>query len=84
MDIEELRGIEFHQLVQEKQSIEALGIKLQQLAKRAFPAITGKDFDRLLKGRFFQALPPRCECKLGAPKPDETFDELFSRAYVAE
>ena len=84
VDIEELRGMEFHGLVQDKLSVEELGIKLQRLAKRAFPAITGKDFDRLLKGRFFQALLPRWQRKLGAPKPDETFDELFSRARITE
>ena len=84
VDIEELRGMEFHQLFQKNQSIEELGIELQRLAKRAFPAITGKDFDRLLKGRFFQALLPRWQRKLGAPKPDESFDELFSRARTTE
>ena len=45
VDIEELRGMEFHQVFQKNQSIEELGIELQQLAKRAFPAITGKNFD---------------------------------------
>ena len=59
VDIEELRGMDFHQLVQTNQSVEQLGLELQKLAKRAFPTITGKDFDRLLKGRFFQALRPR-------------------------
>ena len=69
-------------MVQDKQSIEELGIKLQRLAKRAFPAITGKDLDRLLRGRFFQVLLPHWQRKLGAPKPEETFDELFSHARV--
>ena len=64
--------------------MEELEIELQRLAKRAFPAITGKDFDRLVKGRFFQALLPRWQCKLGTPKPDEGFDELFSRARTME
>ena len=48
--------MEFRQLVQGKQSVEELGIALQRLAKRAFPAIAGKDFDRLLKGRFFSGI----------------------------
>ena len=84
VDIEELRGMEFHQLVQKTQSVEELGIELQRLAKRAFPILTGKDLDRLLKGWFFQALLLRWQRKLGAPKPDESFDELFSRARTAE
>ena len=81
VDREDLRGMDFHQLVQTKQSVEQLGLKL---AKRAFPTITGKDFDRLLKGRFFQALLPCWQRKLGAPKPDESFDELFARAHTTE
>ena len=64
--------------------MEQLGLELQKLATRAFPLITGKDFDRLLKGRFFQALLPRWQRKLGAPKPDESFDELFARARTTE
>ena len=82
VDIVELRGMEFHQLVQNKQSIEELGLELQKLATRAFPMINGKDFDRLLKGRFFQALLPRWQRKLGAPKPEEFFEELFARARI--
>ena len=84
VDIEELRGMEFHQLIQTDQSVEALGLALQRLAKRAFPMLKGKDFDRLVKGRFFQALLPRWQRKLGAPKPDESFDELFNRARTTE
>ena len=49
VDIEELRGFEFHQLTQGSQSVEQLGIELQKLAKRAFPTLMGKDLDRLLK-----------------------------------
>ena len=79
--IEELRrGMDFHGLMQTKQSAEQLGLELQKLAKRAFPTITGKEFDRLLKGRFFQALLPHWQRKLGAPKTEESFDELFARA----
>lgn len=80
VDIEELRGMDFHGLMQTKQSVEQLGLELQKLAKRAFPTITGKEFDRLLKGRFFRALLPRWQRKLGAPKTEESFDELFARA----
>jgi hypothetical protein len=60
VDIEELRGAEFHQLIQKDQSVEALGLELQRLAKRA------------------------CQRKLGAPKVDENFDELFNRACTTE
>ena len=38
-DIKELRGMELHQLVQKDQSVEALGLELQRLAKRAFPVL---------------------------------------------
>jgi hypothetical protein len=50
--IEELRGMEFHQLMQDSQSIEQLGIDLQRLARKAFPSIARKEQDILLKGRF--------------------------------
>ena len=76
--------MEFHQLIQTDQSVEALGLVSQRLAKRAFPMLKGKDFDRLAKGRFFQALLPCWQRKLGAPKPDESFDELFNRARTTE
>ena len=39
LDIEELRGLEFHQLVQEKQTVEQLGMELQKLARKAFPSL---------------------------------------------
>ena len=68
VDIEELRGMEFHQLVQKSLSVEQLGLQLQKVAKRAFPTLVGKDLDRLMKGRFFQALLPKWQRKLGAPK----------------
>ena len=50
VDIEELRGLEFHQLMQAEESVEKLGLQLMSLAKKAF------EQDMLLKGRFFQAL----------------------------
>ena len=37
-----------------------------------------------MKGHFFQALLPKWQRKLGAPKTDESFDELFSRAHTME
>ena len=81
VDIEELRGLEFHQKMQDSDTIEQLGIDLQSLARRAFPELRGgKEFDRLLKGRFFQGLLPKWQRKLGAPKTGETFSELYDRA----
>ena len=60
VDIEELKSIKFHQKMQDSgESVEKLGICLQKLAGKAFPQITGKEFDRLLRGRFFQALLPK-------------------------
>ena len=53
VDIEELRGAEFYQIVQTTETVEELGIKLQTLARKAFPSLVGKELDRLLKGRFF-------------------------------
>ena len=68
LDIEELRGLEFYQLTQDKQSVEQLGMDLQRLARKAFPKMDMKEFDRLLKGRFYQALLTKWQRKLGAPK----------------
>ena len=76
--------MEFHHRVQGSDSIEKLGISIQQLGRRAFPSIVGKEFDRLLKGRFYQALNVKWQRKLGAPKPKETFHELYDRAHMLE
>ena len=84
VDIEELRGIEFHHRVQKDETIESLGLELQALGRKAFPSIQGREFDRLLKGRFFQALHVKWQRKIGAPKPSETFQELYDRARVLE
>ena len=84
LDIEELRGLEFHQLMQNKQSVEGLGVTLQKLARKAFPESGEREFDRLLKGRFYQALLPKWQCKLGAPRASETFEELYARARTLE
>ena len=83
-DIEELRGLEFHHKTQNNESVEQLGIDLQRLGRKAFPSSKGKEFDRLLKGRFFQALHVKWQRKLGAPKPQETFRELYDRARTLE
>ena len=84
VEIEELKGLEFHRRVQGEESIEQLGMDLQKLGRKAFPAIQGKEFDRLLKGRLYQALHPRWQRKLNAPRPDETFAQLFERARMLE
>ena len=84
VDIEELRGLEFHQLMQTEESVERLGLQLMALAKKAFPSLGARELDRLLKGRFFQALLPKWQRKLGAPKVAETFAELYGRARTCE
>ena len=84
LDIEELKGLEFHQLMQGNLSVEQLRMKLQRLARKAFPESPEKDFDQLLKGRFYQALLPKWQRKLGAPRPTETFEELYARARTQE
>ena len=84
LDIEELRGLEFHQLMQDTQSVEDVGIQLQRLARKAFPKSGAREFDRMLKGRFYQALLPKWQRKLGAPKPSESFDDLYARARAQE
>ena len=84
VDIEELRGLEFHQLMQTDESVEKLGLQLMQLARKAFPSLGEKELDRLLKGRFFQAVLPKWQRKLAAPKVDETFHQLYERARIAE
>ena len=38
----------------------------------------------MLKGRYYQALLPKWQCKLGAPKTDETFEDLYARARAME
>lgn len=64
--------------MQSAQSVEQLGLELQHLAKSAFPTWVGKDLDRLFKGQYFQELLPQWQQKLGAPKPDKSFDVLFN------
>ena len=81
VDIEELRVLEFHQLMQDKQSVEELGIELQKLGRKAFPTSGAKEF---VKGRFYQALLPKWQRRLGAPKTTETFEELYARARTLE
>ena len=83
-DIEELRGLEFHHKTQGDKSIDQLGITIQQLGRKAFPTIVSKDFDRLLKGRFYQALLVKWQRKLEAPRPDESFHDLLARARMLE
>lgn len=84
LDIAELKGLEFHQLMQDRQSVDDLGVTLQKLAVKAFPESGAKKFDRMPKGRFYQALLPKWQRKLGAPKTDESFENLFSRTRAIE
>ena len=46
--IEELRGLKFHHLTQESETIEQLGLRIQQLERKAFPTIIGTDFEPYL------------------------------------
>lgn len=55
-DIKELCRLKFHHKTYGDESIDQLGITIQQLGRKAFPSISGKDFNRLLKGHFYQAL----------------------------
>ena len=59
LDIEELQGLVFHQLMQDQQSVEELGVQLQKLGRKAFLGSGPREFDRMLKGRFYQALLPK-------------------------
>ena len=76
--------MEFHQCMQSQESVEQLGLDLMSLVQRAFPSLGGTERDRLLKGRFFQALLPKWQRKLGAPKVSETFSDLYERARTCE
>ena len=84
IDIAKLRGLEFHQKSQGDDSVEQLGLTLQTLGRRAFSSVGAKEFDCLLKGRFYQALLPKWQRKLGAPKLEESFTELYDRARMLE
>jgi hypothetical protein len=84
VEIEELKGLEFHHRVQGEESIEQLGMDIQKLGRKAFPSMAGKELDRLLKRRFYQALHTRWQRKLNVPRTDETFEQLFERARMLE
>ena len=72
-DIEDLWGLEFHHKTQGSDTIEHLGISIQQLGRKALPSITGKDFNQLIKGRFYQTLLVKWQRKLSSPKPEKMF-----------
>ena len=67
IDIAELREFNLHQKLQGEDSVEQLGLDLQTLGRRAFLSVGAKEFDRMLKGRLYQALLPKWQRKLGAP-----------------
>lgn len=81
-DIEELRGLEFHYRLREEMYL--FGLSIQKLGHKAFPTIVGKDFDCLIKGRFYPALLVKLQRKLGCPKPDKGFHDLLARARMFE
>ena len=51
--------MEFHQKMQDKESVEELGLDLQRLARKAYPGMGKTEFDRMLKGKFYQSLNGR-------------------------
>ena len=57
---------------------------MQTLGRRTFPSVGAKEFDRMLKGRFYQALLPKWQRKLGALKLEESFTELYDQAHMLE
>ena len=65
-------------------TIEQLGLSIQQLGRNVFPSIIGKDFDRLLKGWFYQALLVKWQRKLGPPKAEESFHDFYTCARQLE
>ena len=79
--MEELRGLEFHRRVQGN---ETVGSQYPTPWSESLPSISGKDFDRLLKGRFYQALKVMWQKKLGPPKAEESFHDLLSRVMFEE
>ena len=68
----ELWGLEFHTKVQGDESIEQLGIDIQKLGHKAFPTMKGK------------ALHVKWQRKLEAPRPTESFSELYDHAWMLE
>lgn len=82
--IEELRGLEFHHWTQGDETIEQFGLCIQQLGRKAFRSIIGKDFDRLLKGRLYQVLLVKWQHKLGPSKAEEGFHDLYTRTRLLE
>ena len=80
VDIQELRGLEFCRKLQGEESVQQLGMDLLKMVRRAFPTVREDEFNRLLKGRFFQVLHVKWQRKIGAPKPEESFQDLYNRA----
>lgn len=66
VNIKELRGLEFHRMVQQGNKLmQQRGLDLQHLGRRAFPSTEGRELDQLLKGCFFQTLRSKWQRKLG-------------------
>ena len=65
VDIEELRGMEFHQITQETESVEEIGIKLQVLAREAFPNVVGKE---VAEGALLSKFAPKMAKEVGSPE----------------
>ena len=64
--------------------ITAVGSDLQKLGWRPFPSVGAVEFDCMLMGTFYHALLPKWQKKVGAPKLEENFSELYDRAHMLE
>ena len=70
--------------MQEQQSVEELGVQLQRLGRKSLLGSGPKEFGWMLKGHFYQALLPKWQRKLGAPKATDSFEELYARTRTPE
>ena len=59
-------------------------MEIQRMARQAFSNMLEPEYNQLLKGRFFQALQVKWQRKLGAPKPEESFQDLYDHARLME
>ena len=59
--------------MQDQESVEKLVLDLQRLARKAYHSMHETEFDRMLKGRFYQSLLLKWQRKLGASKLYESF-----------
>ena len=80
VDIEELRGLEFHHHMQGSETIEE---SCSPWDRRPFHLSLAVSL-MAVEGTIFQALHVKWKRKLGAPKTDESFKDLYDRARILE